>query len=178
MQRIPGLAVVLGLFAGGCSSSNPTPTPTPAGPSNTPVFTATLMPANEVPPIVGAEAGGSGTATITFHLTRDSTQTLTAATVDFVASMTGFPPGTVVILAHIHTGATGVPGPVLISTNIASGEVTMPNGSGSLVHSVTIDSTKLADVQAVINNPAGYYFNVHTPANGGGVMRGQLVAKP
>jgi hypothetical protein len=176
MYRIPVLAVVLGLCAAGCGSSSTTTTPTPTGPSNTPVFTATLLPANEVPPIVGAEAGGSGTATITFHLTRDSTQTITAATVDFVASMTGFPPGTVVILAHIHVGAAGVPGGVVINTNIASGEVTMPNGSGSLVHTNT--SPDLPTVQAIINNPAGYYFNVHTPANAGGVMRGQLVAKP
>jgi hypothetical protein len=176
MSRIPVLAVVLGLCAAGCSSSTTTPTPT--GPSNTPVFTATLMPANETPaPIVGAEAGGSGTATITFHLTRDSTSTITAATVDFLCSFSGFPAGTVVIAAHIHTGAAGVGGGVLISTSIAQGEVTMPNGSGSLVHSVTIDSSKLADVQAIINNPAGYYFNIHTPANPGGVARGQLVAK-
>jgi hypothetical protein len=175
MSRIPVLAVVLGLCAAGCGSSNTTTTPTPTGPSNTPVFTATLMPANEVPPIVGAESAGSGTATITFHLTRDSTQTITAATVDFVASMTGFPPGTVVILAHIHVGATGVPGGVVINTMIGPGEVTMPNGSGTLVHTNT--SPDLAQVQAIINNPAGYYFNVHTPANSGGVMRGQLVAK-
>jgi hypothetical protein len=178
MYRMPVLAVVLGLCAAGCGSSSTTTTPTPTtGPSNTPVFTATILPANEVPPIVGAESSGSGTATITFHLTRDSTNTITAATVDFVASMTGFPPGTVVILAHIHVGAAGVPGGVVINTNIAPGEVTMPNGSGSLVHTDTIDSTNLATVQAIINNPAGYYFNIHTPANAGGVARGQLVAK-
>jgi hypothetical protein len=113
--------------------------------------------------------------TITFHLTRDATNTITAATVDFVASMSGFPAGTVLIAAHIHPGAAGVNGPVLISTNIAQGEVTMPNGSGSLVHSNS--SLTPSDVQAIINNPAGYYFNIHTPANAGGVARGQLVAK-
>jgi hypothetical protein len=175
MYRIPVLAVVLGLCAAGCGSSSTSTTPTPTGPNNTPVFTATMLPANEVPAIVGAEAGGSGSVTITFHLTRDATNTITAATVDFVASMSGFPAGTIVILAHIHSGAAGVPGPVVINTNIASGEVTMPNGSGSLVH--TNSAPDLPTVQAIINNPAAYYFNVHTPANAGGVMRGQLVAK-
>ena len=33
----------------------------------------------------------------------------------------------------------------------------------------------LADAQAIINNPAGFYFNVHTQAFQAGVMRGQLV---
>ena len=176
MYRIPVLAVVLGLCAAGCGSSSTSTTPTPTGPNNTPVFTATMLPANEVPAIVGAEAGGSGSVTITFHLTRDATNTITAATVDFVASMSGFPAGTVLTAAHIHPGAVGVNGGVVISTNIASGEVTMPNGSGTLVHTNSAPPS-LADVQGIINNPAGYYFNIHTPANPGGVARGQLVAK-
>jgi len=175
MYRIPVLAVVLGLCAAGCGSSSTSTTPTPTGPNNTPVFTATMLPANEVPAIVGAEAGGSGSVTITFHLTRDATNTITAATVDFVASMSGFPPGTVLIAAHIHTGAVGVPGPVVISTLIGQGEVTMPNGSGTLDHTNT--SPDLPTVQAIINNPSAYYFNIHTPANSAGVARGQLVAK-
>jgi hypothetical protein len=176
MYRIPVLAIVLGLCAAGCGSSSTSTTPTTTGPNNTPVFTATMLPANEVPAIVGAEAGGSGTVTITFHLTRDATNTITAATVDFVASMSGFPAGTVLTAAHIHPGAVGVNGGVLISTNIAPGtEVTMPNGSGTLDHSN--NSLVPSDVQGIINNPAGYYFNIHTPANPGGVARGQLVAK-
>jgi hypothetical protein len=32
-----------------------------------------------------------------------------------------------------------------------------------------------ADAQAIINNPAGYYFNVHTALTPGGAIRGQLV---
>jgi filamentous hemagglutinin family protein len=30
-------------------------------------------------------------------------------------------------------------------------------------------------MQAIINNPAGYYFNAHSAINTGGVVRGQLV---
>ncbi len=29
--------------------------------------------------------------------------------------------------------------------------------------------------QNLVNNPAGFYFNVHTQLNGGGAIRGQLV---
>jgi hypothetical protein len=32
-----------------------------------------------------------------------------------------------------------------------------------------------ANAQGILDNPAGYYFNVHSTANGGGFMRGQLV---
>jgi hypothetical protein len=28
--------------------------------------------------------------------------------------------------------------------------------------------------QAIMNNPAGFYFNVHSAVNGGGVARGKL----
>jgi hypothetical protein len=32
--------------------------------------------------------------------------------------------------------------------------------------------------QQIIDNPAGYYFNVHTALNPGGAVRGQLVRQP
>jgi hypothetical protein len=31
-----------------------------------------------------------------------------------------------------------------------------------------------ANAQAIVANPAGFYFNVHTPVNPGGAARGQL----
>ena len=139
------------------------------------VFTAALNSANEVPAPVGPETSGTGTATMTFHLTRDSTNAITSANVDFVASFTGYPAGTVLTAAHIHPGAAGIPGPVVISTNIVGGEVTMPNGSGSLV--MNAQPADLADTNLIIANPASYYFNIHTATNPAGVSRGQLVAK-
>jgi hypothetical protein len=55
----------------------------------------------------------------------------------------------------------------------SAGEVTFPNGSGSFVRTgfpvSPVDSANL-----IINNPAGYYFNVHSALNPGGVARGQL----
>jgi CHRD domain len=177
MYRIPVLAVVLGLCAAGCGSSSTTTTPTPTGPPNTVVFTATINSANEVPAPVGPETAGSGTATITFHLTRDSSNAITAANVDFLGVFSGFPSGTALTGAHIHPGAVGVAGGVVISTQIVAGEVTMPNGSGTLARA-GIAVTDLTLVNAIIANPAGYYFNIHTLANPAGVARGQLVAKP
>jgi hypothetical protein len=87
--------------------------------------------------------------------------------------MQGFPATTVVNIAHIHTGALGVGGPILISTSVVPGEVTLSNGAGTFTR--VAQPVKTTDMQAILDSPAGFYFNVHTAANPGGVMRGQLV---
>jgi hypothetical protein len=111
-----------------------------------------------------------------FNITRDASGTITAATVNFTVTLQGFPATTVVTIAHIHTGATGVAGPVLISTTVTPGEVTLTNGAGTFTRvGVAITPNTAATMQSILDNPAGFYFNVHTAANPGGVMRGQLV---
>jgi hypothetical protein len=172
MLRLSFLAIPISLLAVGCGSDTTAPTTTT--PQNKFVFTATLLPANETPAVVGAEVSGTGNVTITMNTTRDSAGNITAASVDFLATMTGFPAGTTITAAHIHQGAAGCACPVVVSTLIAQGEVTMPNGSGSLVH--TNPSVSPVDIaNQIIANPSGFYFNIHSPANPGGVARGQLV---
>lgn len=108
------LAVVLALLAIGCGSSSST-TPTPTAPVN-PTFTATLSPASEAPnPVVNAESVASGNATITFVVTRDAANVVTSAVGTALVNMQGFPAGSSVTLAHIHTGAAGVAGGVLVN---------------------------------------------------------------
>ncbi len=140
------------------------------------IFTATLLPSNEVPAITNADSTGRGTVTITFNLTRDAAGAITAGTVTFNAPLTTFPAGTVVRAAHIHNGAAGVNAPVFIDTGLTTAAaITLTNGSGTLdfqnVSGTTVTPTNL---QAVIDNPAGHYFNVHTNLNTGGAVRGQL----
>jgi hypothetical protein len=137
-----------------------------------PKFQVVMLPANEVPPVGNAEASGSGTATITFNLTKDSTGTITAGTVDFSATMTGFPNGTALTAAHIHPGGPGVNGSVLVTTGITAGEVTMPAGSGTLTRNA--QPITVAQINQILANPGAFYFNIHTAANPGGVARGQL----
>jgi len=164
--------VVFGLLlAAGCSSSSSTPS-TQAGTTTT-RFTATLSPAQETPPIQGAEATASGTSTMDFNITRDATGTITAASVNFSVNMQNFPATAVVNIAHIHTGAAGVAGPILVNTTVNPGEVTLSGGAGTFTRvGLTVPA---ATMQSILDSPAGFYFNIHTAANPGGVMRGQLV---
>jgi hypothetical protein len=165
-----GLAIALA-FTAACGDDSPT-TPTAVDPK----FTAALNAANEAPPVTNADATATGTATITFHLTKDAAGNITAATADFVAPVQGFPAGTTITAAHIHTGAAGVGGGVLWGTGVVAGDVPLTNGAGTLSKSaVSFTGADISQVQAIINNPAGFYFNIHTSLNTGGAIRGQLV---
>ena len=164
MKRASALLAALAFVAAGCSSStSPSPAPNPT-------FTATLLPANEVPPITNAEASGSGNVQITMVVTKDAAGNVATASITFNVSLTGFPPGTTVILGHIHKGAPGCACPVAISANVTS--TPLANGSGTL--SLSNSSPDVAVVQDILNNPGNYYFNVHSTLNPGGFARGQL----
>jgi hypothetical protein len=146
----------------------------PNDPSDTPVtFTAALSSAQEVPPVANAEAGASGTATIRLNVTRDSSQTITAATVDFEVTMTGFPAGSAITIAHIHEAPAGQNGGIVVNTGLASGQVTLTNGAGSFTRNGVSAQADVA--QRILDNPGNFYFNVHSELNPGGVIRAQLV---
>jgi hypothetical protein len=171
-MRLCGLLVLAGVLAVGCGSDSPS---APSTNPNTVTFTATLLPSNERPsPVTNAEQSGRGTATITFNLTRTSGGAIQSGTVDFHFDATGFPPGTLITLAHIHTGGPDVAGPVLVNTGLTAAQaVGLTNGSGSFeARGITTDA---ATLQSIIDNPAGFYFNIHSSTNPGGVARGQLV---
>ena len=175
MRAFAGMVVTAILFAA-CSSpaavatptptASPTPTPTPA-PTVANVFKADLKSSNEVPAIADAEASCAGTATVTLNPT----------SVKFDVTITGCPATTAINIGHIHTGATGVNGGVIISTGLTAGELTLTGGG------VTFSKTALpagppawdaALITAIMANPSGYYVNFHSTAHGGGVIRGQL----
>jgi hypothetical protein len=131
-----------------------------------------LLPSSEVPPVTDSEANGSGTATLKFNLTKDSNGYITAATMDVTVTVTGFPAGTALTASHIHPGAAGVNGGVLVSLGLSPGEVSFATGTGSFTRqgvTLTVDQAN-----SIMANPAGFYLNIHTTANSGGVARGQL----
>jgi hypothetical protein len=175
---IPVCISLLAAACGGSSSPStttapsPAPTPTPSPTTTNTAFTVSLATGSETPSISGAETAGNGTATITFHTTKDANGNVTAATVDFQVAVSSFPSSTQFTAAHIHTGGAGVAGAVLIDTGLKSGAVALTNGAGSFsANGVNADA---ATVSGMLKNPGSFYFNIHTAANPGGVARGQL----
>jgi len=65
-------------------------------------------------------------------------------------------------MAHIHSGAKGVSGPVVVNFDVAK------NGDKGCVPA---DPAVIAQIR---DNPAGHYVNVHTAEFPKGAIRGQL----
>src|SRR4029450_8010603 len=110
---------------------------------------ATLLPENQVPPTA---SDGSGSALVTLNQGQGevcwdiSVQNLT----------------TPVILAHIHEGAAGTNGPVVVDF------MEPVNGLNGCV------DADPALIKQIRQNPGDFYVNVHTTMFQGGEVRGQL----
>lgn len=73
--------------------------------------------------------------------------------------------------AHIHSGAAGTNGPVVVPFFATATTAGLPPTINGIAGSVTADPTLLAKIR---QTPAAYYFNMHTAAFPAGVVRGQL----
>jgi CHRD domain len=169
MRRLAIFAFALAFAAPACDDDSPT------GPSNTGpiVFRAELRASNEVPPISNAESGGQGTATITFSVPRDSSGNITGGgTWNVQAVVSGLTNDSVFRAAHIHNGVAGQNANVFVDTRLTAANP-INIGTGGTVNFEGVDITQ-AQAQAVVANPAGHYFNMHTILNPGGVIRGQM----
>lgn len=147
---------------------------TPTSPSGGPlVFAAALSPANEVPPVTNAESSGTGAMQVSIQPTRDASNVITGGTADFYFQVSGFPGPLTVVGAHIHPGAAGINGPVAVSTGLSgASSLLLQTGTGEFrAEGIPISA---ATLNAIIQNPSAFYFNVHSPLNPGGFARGQL----
>jgi len=72
------------------------------------------------------------------------------------------------VAAHIHEGAAGVNGPIVVDFTAFGDDITDPRAEGCTL------SVSKATIRAIRTNPSGYYVNIHTAANPGGELRGQL----
>lgn len=100
------------------------------------------------------DADGTGTATVV--LDPD------AGTACWTMSVENIDPVTV---SHIHAGAAGADGSVVVDLDLAGFD-----GSSEGCN----DAADAATLQAIIDDPAAYYVNVHTAAFPAGAIRGQL----
>ncbi|HEY7680494.1 MAG TPA: CHRD domain-containing protein, partial [Terriglobia bacterium] len=139
------------------------------------VVRAILDPANEVPPIVGLNAGGSGS--IFILATRNAAGMITSGTLRYDVSYR-FPGAVTIRGLHIHPGVAGANGPAVLDTGLnANNTVADADGAGTLTYKVEVTSGQALDVlRGIYSNPANAYLNLHTTDNTGGAMRGQLQA--
>ena len=137
-------------------------------------FRAVLSTANEVPAI---ELNASGTATLWVHVVRDAGGNIVSGSVDFNVNYS-FPGEQTFTGLHIHSGPAGVNAPVTINTGLsASNTVNDPTGKGNITRQAQVlatDTTDLATLRGMLQDPSQYYANLHTTVFPGGVIRGQL----
>ncbi|MGH3766299.1 MAG: CHRD domain-containing protein [Pseudonocardiaceae bacterium] len=113
-------------------------------------YVAHLSGAEEVPN--PGPAGATGTANVQ----------LDAATGQVCYTLTYSPQIGKLTASHIHRGARGGEGPIVVNlTPVASG--------GHACVTSTPDQVKQIE-----SDPGGYYVNLHTAASPGGAVRGQL----
>src|SRR6185503_7141682 len=138
-------------------------------------FVADLKSTNEVPPIADGEASCAGQAKITLSvLTDPAYYNVTSGKASFDVTLNFCPATTQIILAHIHQGTASTNGPVKVDTGLVAAQpITFGAGASIKKMDVVVDPAVADDL---IKNPGNYYFNVHSAAHGGGVVRGQLVA--
>jgi hypothetical protein len=112
--------------------------------------------ANEVPPVSTGDPDGAGFALIELDRSENEVCVRDAA---FGGTAAPF-------LFHIHAGAAGVNGPIVVDFTAL-----LPSGIGCGV----ITSTDKHLVQKIRQHPEQYYVNMHTAEFPGGAIRGQLV---
>ncbi len=133
------------------------------------VFTAQLLASNEVPPISNADLNAFGNVSVVLDTATNTYRF--DWNVNNVAAST-------ILLSHIHEAPAGVNGPVRVDSGLNAGSNVIPvvNGSAAFSKSGIVPATDAAGItQRLLANPAGFYFNIHSNLNPGGVVRGQLV---
>lgn len=165
--RSTALIVALGSLAlGACSDDDNTTAPTPER------FTATLTGANEVPAVTT-----SATGTATFTAVGDTAIAYTVS----VNGLTGMTMG------HIHAGAAGVNGGVLVwlappngsapaaPAGTQNGVISSGQFNASWIRGIGGAAPISLDSLKSLLRSGNAYVNYHTSTFGGGELRGQTV---
>jgi hypothetical protein len=127
----------------------------------TPAFGGPLDGAQEVPPVVTAATGEA-----TVVISPDD------STIWYIVEYSGL--SGALAAAHIHTGAAGIAGGVILPLTASASPMvgTLTAADFTASGSVTTFAEAVAAIKA-----GATYVNLHTAANPGGEIRGQVVAK-
>jgi uncharacterized protein (TIGR03437 family) len=137
-------------------------------------FRVQLNAQNEVPALT---LNASGFGTIWLHVNKNAAGRVVSGNVEFITRYT-FPTPITFTGMHIHRGNAGTNGPVLIDTGItAANNFVDETGSTGITRSAAVmaGSANVEVLEQIIANPGGFYLNLHTTANPGGAIRGQLM---
>ena len=138
----------------GCASDSSTA-------SSNAVYVAALSGAREVPAVATSAAG---TATFTRRGT----------SVSYAVTASGFT--TPLTAGHVHIGAAGVIGSVIVPFTILAQSGTVATGSIDLGALITQGNITISgDSLRVLLETGNAYVNLHTAAYPGGEIRGQIV---
>jgi len=143
--RASALAAVLALFLSACGGGGDDPTPVAVAPPETLSVTLTADQETGTPVVSGA----FGAATLSLDRA--------AGVLSGTVSVDGVTP----TAAHVHSGAAGVSGGVLLNMAVSATGATLP--------ATTLTTAQLASLDA-----GELYVNVHSAANPGGEIRGQV----
>lgn len=161
-RRIIGIILITGLLSAGAEII-----PfdlSPAGTDNA----IGLSPSNEVGTVIGSTGSGNE---ILGGITFDTVSRVLSLAVGY-GSAAGFTDLTGPVAAlHIHGSAgAGTNAPVLINLATVHLPAADPAKGGIIFGGVTFTEAQAVDLLAGLN-----YINLHTPTNGGGEIRGQLI---
>jgi hypothetical protein len=131
------------------------------------VFDLKLEPKQEVPRVTGLRASARGN--VTLDVTRDASGAVTSGEVVFYVNY-DFPGSVTITGLHVHQGAKGVNGPIVVDSGVAS--FTDADGEGNVT--TVAMGVSPATLQAILSSPRDYYANLHTSVNPAGAIRDQL----
>jgi uncharacterized protein (TIGR03437 family) len=107
---------------------------------------------------------------------RDGTGNITGGTAGFLLAITTFRESVTISGVHIHNGAVNGTGLVVIDLGLGGITIAPPAGEpiGRALLSVSGKQIDAVTLQSILANPAGFYADLHTPANPDGALRRQF----
>ena len=130
----------------------------------------------EVPPLAGID--GSGRAEIKLNIRRNDDGEMVSAFVTFTVNVDVCGEGDVTLVGmHIHEAPVGENGGIRIRSGLDFGGdpvIAMGGRARIWTQGEIVDSDGLASVGRLVDNPTGFYVNVHSASNRRGLLRGQL----